>query len=383
MRKREEWEKIEDEILAPYSVKSSQTLGRKYPEKEHDFRSPFQRDRDRIIHSTAFRRLEYKTQVFIYHEGDYYRNRLTHTIEVQQIARTIARILRLNEDLVEAIALAHDIGHTPFGHKGEVALNELMKDFGGFEHNRHGLRVVDWLEKRYPDFPGLNLTFEVREGIIRHKTIYDTPLEGEEFEEFKKFTSPSLETQVVNFADEIAFTSHDLDDGLKSGIISEEELHDLEIWKEVVSEIRKDLPADIRRVQAIRNLINILVLDLVRESEKNIKEKNISSIEDVRKSPPLLRYSEAIYKKHTELRKFLEEKMYSHYRVIRMAEKAYRIIRDLFFAYKKEPRQLPPHIQKNLKNEIPERVICDYIAGMTDRFALEEHRKLFDATSLV
>jgi len=381
MRNRIEWEKIEEKILAPYGVKSSKSLGRKYPEKEHPLRTCFQRDRDRIIHSTAFRRLEYKTQVFIYHEGDYYRNRLTHTIEVQQIARTIARILRLNEDLVEAISLAHDIGHTPFGHKGEYTLDAIMKTYNTrFEHNLHGLRVVDYLEKRYPDFPGLNLKFEVREGIIRHKTSYDMPLDSD-LKEFLQFKSPSLETQVVNFADEIAYTSHDLDDGLKSEVISIEELKNIELWKEISKSIKVSNEKKVKIV--IRNLINFLVLDFVNQSLKNIKKMEITSLEEVRNTSPILSYSKETYEKYLQLRKFLEEKMYSHYRVIRMAEKASRIITELFHAYMKEPKQLPEHIQNRLKEEKIERVICDYIAGMTDRFAHQEYKKLFDPTAIV
>jgi len=376
----------EEILLAPYAAKSKMSPGRKYKEKKHPFRPPFQRDRDRIIHSTAFRRLEYKTQVFIYGEGDHYRNRLTHTIEVQQIARTIARTLNLNEDLVEAISLAHDIGHTPFGHKGEFALNELMieKGFDGFEHNRQGLRIVDILEERYPDFPGLNLTYEVREGIIRHKTSYDKPLIEEKYKEFTKFNSPSFETQVVNVADEIAYTCHDLDDGLRSGIINFNELEKVELWQEMekLSEIEK-IPEKHKRHVMIRNLINYLVNDVVNQSIKNIENSGISSIEDVRKSKTLISHSEEVKRKHTQLRKFLEENMYENYRVIRMAQKAARIIKELFNAYSDEPKQLPPHIQKRIEKEPKEIVICDYIAGMTDRFAQTEHQKLFDPDSLV
>ncbi len=376
----------EEIFFAPYAVKSKTSFGRKYKEKEHPFRSVFQRDRDRIIHSTAFRRLEYKTQVFIYGEGDHYRNRLTHTIEVQQIARTIARVLKLNEDLVEAISLAHDIGHTPFGHKGEFALNELMKEkgFDGFEHNKQGLRIVDILEERYPDFPGLNLTYEVREGIIRHKTSYDIPLIEEKYKEFIKFNSPSLETQVVNVADEIAYTCHDLDDGLRSGIINFKELEKVELWKEMekISEIEK-IPEKHKRHVIIRNLINYLVNDVIIQSIKNIENSGISSIEDVRKSKTLISHSEEVKGKHSQLRKFLEENMYENYRVIRMAQKAARIIKELFKAYLDEPKQLPPHIQKRIEKEPKEIVICDYIAGMTDRFAQIEHQKLFDPKSLV
>lgn len=371
----------EKQLLNSYAVKASETLGRKYAEKEHPLRNPFQRDRDRIIHSTAFRRLEYKTQVFIYHEGDYYRNRLTHTLEVQQIARTIARILKLNEDLVEAISLAHDIGHTPFGHKGETVLNELLKErgFKGFEHNRQGLRIVDKLERRYPQFPGLNLSFEVREGIIRHNTSYDIPLEEDEFEDFIKYPSPTLEAQVVNFADEIAYTCHDLDDGLKSGIISMDKLNEVPLWKEIENiSYTEGMDEEMQKTVIIRNLINHLVMNLVDKSRENIKRAGVITVEDVRKSIPILSYPDTLKKKFDQMRKFLEDQMYSHFRVIRMTQKGAMIIKDLFNAYIEEPKQLPPHIQEKMKTEPPEIVIADYIAGMTDRFALSEHKKLFD-----
>ncbi|HOL50238.1 MAG TPA: deoxyguanosinetriphosphate triphosphohydrolase, partial [bacterium] len=292
MRTRKDWEEIEEKTLAPYAVKSNQHLGRKYPERQHPLRTSFQRDRDRIIHSTAFRRLEYKTQVFIYHEGDYYRNRLTHTIEVQQIARSIARNLGLNEDLTEAISLAHDIGHTPFGHKGEQALNEIMQKFGkSFEHNLHGLRVVDILEIRYPQFEGLNLTYEVREGIIKHKTSYDSPA----ISEFTEHVSPSLEAQVVNLADEVAYTSHDLDDGLKSGILEEKELAPLGIWQNVIKRINRNVDEQILRTSIVRTLINLLVEDLIETSEQLIKQNSIRSVEDARKLPQLVGFSPTVY----------------------------------------------------------------------------------------
>ncbi len=380
MKTRQDWEKIEEKTLACYAVKSKNHLGRKYPEQEHPLRTAFQRDRDRIIHSTAFRRLEYKTQVFIYHEGDYYRNRLTHTIEVQQIARSIARNLGLNEDLVEAISLAHDIGHTPFGHKGEQALNEIMNRFGrNFEHNRHGLRVVDILEVRYPQFDGLNLTYEVREGIIKHKTSYDSP----EVNEFTEYCSPSIEAQVVNVADEIAYTSHDLDDGLKSGILQDKELSELEIWKTVMKKTRKYENNQIARTTAVRTLINLLVEDVIETSEKTILEDRVESVNHARKIPPVIKFSDSIHHQHEELKRVLFERMYNHYRVIRMAEKAARIIKDLFEAYYKEPRQIPPHACRRIDKEPVEQIICDYLAGMTDRFAQEEHKKLFDPHSQV
>ncbi|HNS32448.1 MAG TPA: deoxyguanosinetriphosphate triphosphohydrolase [bacterium] len=377
---------IEQISLAAYAVKSFETMGRKYSETEHPLRTPFQRDRDRIIHSTAFRRLEYKTQVFIYHEGDYYRNRLTHTLEVQQIARTIARILRLNEDLVEAISLAHDIGHTPFGHKGEDALNSLMLNHGcnGFEHNRQGLRIVDRLEKKYPQFTGLNLSFEVREGIIKHNTSYDLPAEEQEYEEFTRNPSPSLESQVVNFADEIAYTCHDLDDGLKSGIINFEDLKNIQLWKEIESSsYLENLDKELKRIVIIRRLINFLVEDIVTRSSSNISKAGVFSVDEVRKISPVVSHSPELKEKHNQMRKFLEENMYAHYRIIRMAQKAAKVIEDLFNSYIKEPKQLPPHTQRKMEKERMEVVICDYIAGMTDRYALMEHQKLFNPDSTV
>jgi len=379
-------EKIYESLLSPYAVRSDKSLGRKYKEKEHPYRSAFQRDRDRIIHSTSFRRLEYKTQVFIYGEGDHYRNRLTHTLEVQQIARTVARVLKLNEDLVESISLAHDIGHTPFGHKGEFVLDNLMKKngFPGFEHNKQGLRIVDKIEERYPDFPGLNLTYEVREGIIKHKTSYDVPLIEDEYKEFTIFNFPSLECQIVNVSDEIAYTCHDLDDGIRSGIINFKDIEEVEIWIEIekISEIEKIPKKHIRHV-IIRNLIDYLVSDLIINSKRKIEESGIKSVDDVRKFHPLITNSEGVKEKHNQLREFLEENMYENYRVIRMAQKAARIITDLFNAYLIEPKQLPIHIQKKMENEPKEIVICDYIAGMTDRFAQIEHQKLFDPLSPV
>jgi len=372
--------------LEAYAVRPSETLGRKFPEDEHPFRNPFQRDRDRIIHSTAFRRLEYKTQVFIYHEGDYYRNRLTHTLEVQQLARTAARVLGVNEDLVEAIALAHDLGHTPFGHKGESVLNEIMKEkgYGGFEHNSHGLKVVDRIERRTSQFPGLNLTYEVREGIIRHATSYDLP--GREgLEEFTRFASPSIETQIVNLCDEIAYTCHDLDDGIKSEIIKFRDLKTIALWQEIEEMTNEETPdAGLKRRLMVRNFINYLVNDLVEQSRENILNSGVMSVEDVRRLKTcLVAQSGNMKKKHDALRTFLEDNLYFNYRVIRMAQKAAMIIKDLFNAYLDEPKQLPPGTQTRLKDEPKEIVICDYIAGMTDRFAHTEHQKLFDPHTLV
>jgi dGTPase len=368
----------EEKYLAPYAMKSRETKGRKYKEEDHPYRSCFQRDRDRIIHSTAFRRLEYKTQVFVNHEGDHYRTRLTHTIEVAQISRSLARALRLNEDLTEAIALAHDMGHTPFGHSGEETLNEIMRSYGGFEHNRQSLRVVDLLEERYPDFPGLNLTYEVREGIIKHETVYDKPLPSE----FNPKFCPTLECQVVNLADEIAYTSHDIDDGLRSMVLSDEELNEVELWRESIEEIGKkykNLSPYQKHSQAVRMIINLEVTDAIRETNARLLKYQIKSVEEVRSlGENLLSFSSGLKKINSQLKMFLFNKLYRHYRMIRMADKAKRIITRLFEVYQDNPDQLPPHTQDKFKEFDKMQVICDYIAGMTDRFALQEYKKLFD-----
>lgn len=368
-----------DSNLASYAMREELSRGRKFKEEEHKYRNIYQRDRDRIIHSAAFRRLEYKTQVFVYHEGDYYRTRLTHTIEVAQIARTIAKALRLNEDLVEAIALAHDLGHTPFGHAGEEALNKLMSTHGGFNHNIQTLRIVDILEERYPNFKGLNLTWEVREGIAKHATKYDTATKIKEFQTKKM---PTLEAQVVDFADEIAYDNHDLDDGITSGLISEEVLSELTLWKDANSYIKNkfgQVNQKIRKYQIIRFLINMLVSDLISQSKKNLEHQEVSSLNDVRTSKKkIIDFSQGIIKKNKQLREFLSDNLYKHYRVVRMADKAKRFIQDLFDIYIKRPQALPNEYQTKLKTENKYRVVCDYIAGMTDRYALDEHKKLFN-----
>jgi len=379
---RKDIEEREYSILAPYAMKSRESRGRVHKEKEHDYRSAYQRDKDRIIYSTAFRRLEYKTQVFVNHEGDYYRTRLTHTLEVAQIAKSIARALRLNEDLVEAIALAHDLGHTPFGHAGEDTLRKLMAKHGGFEHNAQGLRVVDILEERYPDFPGLNLSYELREGIAKHSTAFDRPTIVFEIKGFDKQALPLLETQTVDIADEIAYDNHDLDDGITSGLIEEQALESLGIWKEASNIITKKFPSlssEKRKYQIIRTLINNQVTDVIQESEKNIKKFKIKSAEEARKLPAkAIAFSKNVQLKRGPLRQFLLKNLYQHYRVIRMSDKAMRFIRKLFNIYLTSPQQLPPSSQKKLKGEIAHRVICDYIAGMTDRYALDEYKKFFE-----
>lgn len=378
MLKRKDLEKRE-ELLAPYAQKSKNSNGRCYKESEHDYRSCYQRDRDRIIYSTAFRRLEYKTQVFVNHEGDHYRTRLTHTLEVAQIATSIARALQLNEDLVEAIALAHDLGHTPFGHSGEDALREIMKDYGGFDHNTQGLRVVDILEERYPEFPGLNLSYEVREGIIKHSTAYDLPRPAIPFE---STASPLLEIQVVDVADEIAYDNHDLDDGIASHLIREEDLRGVPIWEKKEKQIRKLCPRikdEIRKYQIIRALINDQITDILTQTESNIKRYKIRRISDVKKLPVrIVTFSKGMNELRAPMREFLQSNLYQHYRVVRMSNKAYRFITALFNVYSDKPEQLPPSTQNRLRKEEKHQVICDYIAGMTDRYALDEYKKFFE-----
>ncbi|TAN63763.1 deoxyguanosinetriphosphate triphosphohydrolase [bacterium] len=372
---------LEAQRLSPYASKSVNTRGRRYKEAEHPFRTPFQRDRDRIIHSSSFRRLEYKTQVFVYHEGDHYRTRLTHTIEVAQIARTIARALGLNEDLSEAIALAHDLGHPPFGHSGEKVLDELMSGHGGFEHNAHSLRIVEELEKRYPAFNGLNLTWEVREGIVKHSSEHDRP---GLYDEYEKDKSACLEAQIVDIADEIAYNNHDIDDGLSSEMLAPELLGSVELWQENFEEARRlSSDADFRvlKYQTVIRIINAQVTDLVDTIEKTIAEENISSLDSVRsRKKPVARFSPEMEKKNKQLKRFLKANLYNHHRVIRMADKAERILKELFKAYLRAPKLLPPRVHSLIEEAGMEkhRVICDYIAGMTDRFALDEYKKLFD-----
>ncbi len=370
---------FEDKYLAAYAMKSYNSKGRVHKEPEHPYRSAYQRDRDRIIHSAAFRRLEYKTQVFVNHEGDYYRTRLTHTLEVAQIARTIAYALRLNADLVEAIALAHDLGHTPFGHSGEDALNEIMANYGGFNHNMQSLRVVDTLEERYPDFPGLNLTWEVREGIIKHSSAFD---KVGKLKEFLPEESATLETQVVDVADEIAYDNHDIDDGLTSGLIKESDLEKLKIWGNIYERISRKyakIDAERRKYLIIRSLIDIQVTDLIGETEINIEKNKIKSHSDVKKTEEkLAAFSGEMTALRKPLREFLIKKLYCHYRVVRMSNKAKRFIQELFNVYIKSPEQLPPQIEKRLAADGVRRAVCDYIAGMTDRYALDEYKKLFD-----
>ena len=373
-------EKEEKRILAPYAIKSSESRGRVHPEKEHPYRTAFQRDRDRIIHSTAFRRMEYKTQVFVNHEGDYYRTRLTHSLEASQVARVIAKVMSLNPDLVETITLAHDLGHTPFGHAGEDELRELMKDHGGFDHNLQSLRLVDYLEERYPGFRGLNLSYETRVGLFKHpELLQEAQKRG--MGRFEPFLSPSLESQVVDVADEIAYDNHDLDDGITSGLIREEELESLALWHEAKKTLpkKKITNPEVRKYQLIRSLINREVTDLVQQSLKNIQRHRICTPKEVmQKEHFMIAFSPDLAKKREELRKFLKARLYRHYRVVRMSDKARRFLRALFEVYLSRPEQLPPGSQKRLKAEGPHRVICDYLAGMTDRYAQDEYKKFFE-----
>jgi dGTPase len=364
--------------LAPYAVTEHNSRGRILPEELPSGRTEFQRDRDRIIHSTAFRRLEYKTQVFVNHEGDLFRTRLTHSIEVAQIARSIARRLNLNEDLVEAISLAHDLGHTPFGHAGQDALNECMKEYGGFEHNLQSLRVVDLLEERYAAFDGLNLTFETREGILKHCSPLHAPALGEVAARFLQNRRPSLEAQIANLADEIAYINHDVDDGLRSGLITLEQISTVGIFPQFLQAVRQDHPGLAeRRVihETVRRMINLMVGDLIRETGANLKRHDVRSLDDVRAAPALVAFSAEMKEQNRALKSFLYAQLYRHYRVMRMSAKAHRIIGDLFGAFMQDSRLLPPQYQQ-AEADRP-RAIADYIAGMTDRYAIREHRLIF------
>ncbi|MBN1522707.1 MAG: deoxyguanosinetriphosphate triphosphohydrolase [Candidatus Aureabacteria bacterium] len=370
--------KKRDSLLAPYAQKNSCTEGREYPEKEHPMRTPFQRDRDRVVHSRAFRRLEYKTQVFINHEGDHYRTRLTHTIEVSTISRTIAKALRLNEDLAEAIALAHDVGHPPFGHAGEAVLNRLMEDEGGFEHNLQSLRIVEKLEKKYPYFNGLNLTWEVREGIIKHRSSFDQP---SFMQKYDVSHSPCLEAQVVDFADEIAYTSHDLDDGILSGLISGNQLRDIPIWSEACRSFKKSdkrYDKEVKRYYTVRNVIDLLVSDLILQSYKNILASSVKSVADVKNQPAfLIRFSSKIEEGNKILKDFLMKNLYQHEKVVNVNSKAGRVLEDVFQYYLKSPKKLKESTKKKTKERSLKRVICDYIAGMTDRYVIYLHHQLY------
>ena len=365
--------------LAPYAANPALSLGREFDEPPTNTRNAFQRDRDRIIHSTAFRRLEYKTQVFVNHEGDLFRTRLTHSLEVAQMARGIARTLNLHEDLTEAIALAHDLGHTPFGHAGQDALNACMRDFGGFEHNLQSLRVVEKLELRYADFDGLNLSFEVREGILKHCAIKNAKLLGAVGQRFLDKTSPSLEAQLTNYADEIAYNNHDIDDGLRSGLITIAQLAKVDLFANNLAIVQAKYPKlEQKRLihETIRRMINTLVVDLCTHSAHNIAQHQPKNISDIRQLPQLIGFSPEIAEQNQKLKQFLRKHLYHHYKVNRMSAKATRIVRELFTGFFENTGLLPDEFQTYAEID-KARAVADYIAGMTDRFAIREHRKLF------
>jgi dGTPase len=377
IRRRDEMEKQEHATLAPYAQKSDESAGREHVEPSHPFRTQFQRDRARIIHSRAFRRLEYKTQVFLNGTGDHLRTRLTHTIEVASISRTIARALSLNEDLAESIALAHDLGHAPFGHGGEDTLDELMREHGGFEHNAQSLRVVELLETKYPKFVGLNLTFEVREGLKKHQVFYNPP----EKKNGDKYTSPSLEAQIANLADEITYYSHDIDDGLDFDLITTKQLGDLEIWRETEEYVRAQFPAIEGRqltTYIIRCLIDREVEGVVNTSSELIDAAEVRSVNDVRRQKkPLIRYSQHLLHANTKLRKFLYEHLYFHPRIAEANQRGCTMLRNVFNSYLKQPNLLGEASGRRIRKEGLHRTVCDYVSGMTDRYLMEEHERLF------
>ncbi|MBI1834991.1 MAG: deoxyguanosinetriphosphate triphosphohydrolase [Burkholderiales bacterium] len=375
-----------DSHLAPYAAQSSLSRGRRFKEDAPSSRSAFQRDRDRIIHCTAFRRLEYKTQVFVNHEGDLFRTRLTHSIEVAQIARSIARNLRLNEDLVEAISLAHDLGHTPFGHAGQDALNACMKEFGGFEHNLQSLRVVDILEERYAGFQGLNLSFETREGILKHCSLQHARELGELGERFLQKKQPSLEAQLCNLADEIAYNNHDIDDGLRSGLLTEQQMMEVDLFarfRHEVMQLHPDVSGRRAISETIRRMINYLITDLITTSEARIAQCQPRSIADVRNAPAMIAFSTQVAQEAKVLKQFLYEHLYRHHLVNRMSHKAKNTVKEIFAVMLAEPNLIPPDYRVHREHDQPQwqmqqaRRIADYIAGMTDRFAMREHRRLF------
>ena len=366
--------------LAPYAVSEASSRGRQVQEPRPKVRSEFERDRDRIIHSTAFRRLEYKTQVFVNHEGDLFRTRLTHSIEVAQIARSIARALRVNDNLTEAIALAHDLGHTPFGHAGQDALNECMRDHGGFEHNLQSLRIVDKLEERYGAFDGLNLMFETRAGILKHCSPARARELGAVAQRFQDNHQPTLEAQICNLADEIAYNNHDVDDGLRSGLITIDQLAEISLFERHHQEAAEDFPKiGGRRLihETVRRMIDAQVTDLLQETQRRIEGQGIGSVSDVALASPLVGFSDAMAKENRHLKQFLRTALYRHYLVARMTSKARKVIRDLFDAFASDPALLPPQYQQGAGHESLPRAIADYIAGMTDRYATKEHRRLF------
>jgi dGTPase len=381
MYTREQLEAHEDQILAPYGMRSRDSKGRAYPDKEPKQRTRFQRDRDRVLHTSAFRRLEYKTQVFINFEGDYFRTRLTHTLEVTQIGRSIARALGANEDLVEAVCLAHDLGHAAFGHSGEMTLNKMMAGHGGFDHNRQSLRILTELEQRYPNFPGLNLTWEVREGIVKHETEYDVS----DASAYEPELRGNLEAQIANSADELAYTTHDLDDGLRSGMLTPPDLAQLEMWQLLLENVGWDGQRldNLTRHQLIRRLIGLLVTDVVEATDKRIQASKAKNALDLQKlDHNVIGYSEDMQRRNRQLKDFLFRNLYNHPRVVRMAVKAEKVLSDIFEAYISAPAMLPYDFQEFIKERGLQRTVCDYLAGMTDRYAIQEYEKLFDPHSL-
>ena len=381
MVSREQLEGHESAFLAPYAMKNSQSRGRVYPEAQHPYRLDYQRDRDRIIHTTAFRRLEYKTQVFVYSEGDHYRNRLTHSIEVAQIGRTLARGLGCNEDLTEAICLAHDLGHPPFGHVGEETLNTLMAQHGGFDHQRQTLRILTALEHRYVEHPGLNLTYEVLEGVVKHDTDYDVA----DARDFHPEERGTLECQLSNLADEIAYNTSDLDDGLRSGLLAPQEVATLAIARKALESLgvasAADLHDDLLRHRFIRRLVGMEVSDAITATAQALADAHVATLHDLRQLPHNVAcYSATMTADNRELKHFLFHHFYRHYRVMRMAAKAERTLADLFHAYANRPQQLPPEVLAKVDAPAADlhRVICDYLAGMTDRYAIQEHKRLYD-----
>jgi dGTPase len=379
--------------LAPYACTDHNTQGRVYPEDKPIYRNQYQRDRDRIIHSAAFRRLEYKTQVFVNHEGDLFRTRLTHSLEVAQIARSIARELHLHEDLSEAIALSHDLGHTPFGHAGQTALNKCMKDYGGFEHNQQSLRVVDKLEKKYAEFDGLNLMFETREGILKHCSVKQARTLGDVAQRFIGNTQASLEAQLVDLSDETAYSNHDVDDGLRYGLIAFDDLLEIKLFRDQYDKVTakySDINSRQMIHEVIRRMINVMVVDLIDTSRNNITTARLESLDDVRNQPkPLMSFSEDMTALNLELKQFLRHNLYQHYRVHRMSRKAYDILTALFDAFMNDIKILPPEAREQCAFMQAEhgddgiaRGVADYIAGMTDRYAIVEYERIFNPRQL-
>jgi dGTPase len=379
---REKLEALEDQSLAPYGMRSRDTKGRAYPDKEPQHRTSFQRDRDRVIHTSAFRRLEYKTQVFNNFEGDYFRTRLTHTLEVAQVGRTIARALGANEDLIEAICLAHDIGHAAFGHSGESTLNKLLKDQGGYDHNKQSFRIVTKLERRYPDWPGLNLTWEVREGIVKHETEYDVS----DAAKFNPELRGDLEAQIANVADELAYTTHDLDDGIRSGMINHHMFTELKLWQQVIASVGwdgKGEMSELMRHRIIRRLVGILISDVIEATDARIQASGAQSYLDIQKlDHNVIGYSDAIKPINKELKTFLFKNLYSHPRVLGMAQHAEEVLTTIYTAYVNNSQMLTADFQAFIPERGLERTVADYIAGMTDRFAQQEYNRLMGTSKL-